>query len=325
MKKSFLVLCLITAGALAACSNPNADWQKANQQNTVAAYQQFIQQHPNDARVPQARNRIDALNDEQAWTTAKNANTLDAYQQYLQQEPNGMHATDAQDKVNALQADAAWQNAQSTNTAAGYQDFLQKYPNASQAAQAQDALKKLTGFQALLASTRSKTPSSAYGSLRANSSAAASLSMSTMIRLPLPSVKGPPITILPLLATGPTYARWRGRTVGLSAAPLGPSWPMITNNMPFLPLLGEVSTRGAHRPSARWEVSVAARAALCVPPLVQESFAQLRRSLLALSLSKERVGERSGGRFTRSARSDRGTAEFRLTSPAARDARGDLS
>ena len=56
MKKSFLVLCVITAGVLAACSNPNGDWQTATQQNTVAAYQQFIQQHPNDARVQQARN-----------------------------------------------------------------------------------------------------------------------------------------------------------------------------------------------------------------------------------------------------------------------------
>ena len=156
VKKSFLVLCVITAGALAACSNPSADWQKANQQNTVAAYQQFIQQHPNDARVAQARNRISALNDEQAWSEAQKANTLDAYQQYLQQQPNGMHAADAQDKVNSLQQDAAWQSASSTNTAAAYQDFLQKYPNSPHASDAQDALKKLTGYQALLYSTRSK-------------------------------------------------------------------------------------------------------------------------------------------------------------------------
>ena len=157
MKKSFLVLCVITAGALAACSNPSADWQKANQQNTVAAYQQFIQQHPNDARVAQARNRINGLKDDQAWAAAQSANTLDAYQQYLTQEPSGMHAADAQDKINALQADAAWSSAQSTNTAAGYQDFLQKYPNSPHASDAQDALKKLTGYQALLGSTRSKT------------------------------------------------------------------------------------------------------------------------------------------------------------------------
>jgi len=157
VKKSFLVLCVITAGMLAACSSPNADWQKATQQNSVAAYQQFIQQHPNDARAEQARNRINALQDEQAWNTAKSANTLDSYQQYLQQEPNGMHAADAQDKVNGLQQAAAWQTAQNTNTAQGYQDFLSKYPNAPQAGDAQAALKKLTGFQLLLASTRSKT------------------------------------------------------------------------------------------------------------------------------------------------------------------------
>lgn len=68
-----------------------------------------------------------------------------------------MHAADAQDKVNGLQQAAAWQTAQSTNTAQGYQDFLSKYPNAPQASDAQAALKKLTGFQLLLASTRSKT------------------------------------------------------------------------------------------------------------------------------------------------------------------------
>jgi hypothetical protein len=157
VKKSFLVLCVITAGALTACSNPTADWQKANQQNSVAAYQQFIQQHPNDSRVAQARNRINALQDEQAWTTAQNTNTLDGYQQYLQAEPNGMHAADAQDKVNSLQSDAAWSSAQSTNTAAAYQDFLQKYPNSPHASDAQAALKQVTGYQALLGSTRSKT------------------------------------------------------------------------------------------------------------------------------------------------------------------------
>jgi outer membrane protein assembly factor BamD (BamD/ComL family) len=157
VKKSFLVLCVIVAGALVACSSPNADWQKANQQNTVAAYQQFIQQHPSDARVEQARNRINALNDQQAWNAAQSANTLDGYQQYLQQNPNGMHAADAQDKVNSLQQDTAWQTAQSTNTAAGYQDFLQKFPNSPHAADAQDALKKLTGYQVQLGSTRSKT------------------------------------------------------------------------------------------------------------------------------------------------------------------------
>jgi hypothetical protein len=44
-----------------------------------------------------------------------------------------------------------------------------------------------------------------------------------------------------------------------------------------------------------------------------------------LSLSKERARERFRGRFARPVRSGCGRAQFRLTSPAARDARGGLS
>src|SRR4029077_12297454 len=47
--------------------------------------------------------------------------------------------------------------------------------------------------------------------------------------------------------------------------------------------------------------------------------------LWPLSLSEERVRERSDGCFTTSIRSDCGTAKFRLPSPAARDIRADLS
>jgi hypothetical protein len=60
------------------------------------------------------------------------------------------------------------------------------------------------------------------------------------------------------------------------------------------------------------------------PSLRQPSFKMTTKAPL-LPQSKERVRERSGGRFTRPARSGCGTAKFRLTSPAARDARGDLS
>lgn len=158
MKKSLLlVLCVVAAGVLVACSSPNADWQKASSQGTVAAYQTFIQEHPNDPRAQQARNRISALKDEKAWAGAKSANTLSGYQDYLQQFPQGMHAAEAQDTVNSMQESADWQSAQSAGTAQALQDFLQKYPNAPQAQQAMHQLDKLTGYQAELGAFRSKT------------------------------------------------------------------------------------------------------------------------------------------------------------------------
>ena len=142
--------CILAAAALAACSSPNADWQKASSQGTVAAYQHFIERHPGDPRVQQARNRIDALKDEQAWGSAKSAGTLAAYQQYLQQFPNGAHVAEAQSGITGLEQASAWQSAQSAGTVAAYQSFLQNFPNAPQAAQAQTEVNKLAGFQAEL-------------------------------------------------------------------------------------------------------------------------------------------------------------------------------
>ena len=158
MKKTsigFYAACAM-AVTLAACSSPNADWNQASAQNTVAAYQSFIQRHPGDPRVQQARNRIEALKDGQAWYAAKSAGTVEAYQQYLQQYPDGAHASDAQNGITTLKQSAAWQSAQSAGTAAAYQAFLQNYPNAPQAGQAQAEINKLAGYQALLGVYRSQ-------------------------------------------------------------------------------------------------------------------------------------------------------------------------
>ena len=75
---------IVTAAILAACSSAESDWKKADSQNTTAAYQDFLTQHPNDAHAQDARDRIKKLEDEQAWADAQKTNTADAYQQYLQ-------------------------------------------------------------------------------------------------------------------------------------------------------------------------------------------------------------------------------------------------
>ena len=159
MKKTSIgvyAACILAAATLAACSSPNADWNKASAQNTVAAYQLFIQHHPGDPRVEQARNRIDALKDAQAWRAARSAASVEAYQHYLQQYPDGAHAAAAQSAITTLKQSAAWQSAQSAGTAAAYQAFLQNYPNAPQAGQAQAEINKLAGYQALLGVYRSQ-------------------------------------------------------------------------------------------------------------------------------------------------------------------------
>lgn len=149
---------LSTVVVLLACSSPELDWKKADAQGTVAAYQAFLKDHPNNAHADEARDRIHALEDEQAWAEAQKTNTLESFQQYLQNQPKGMHSTAAQDRVAALERAAAWKVAQASATAPVLQEFLQKYPQGPEADQARAQLQtfKAGEYRVQLAAFRSK-------------------------------------------------------------------------------------------------------------------------------------------------------------------------
>lgn len=166
MRRSSLasfVVCLLATGALVACSSPNADWQKASDRGTVAAYRHFIEQHPNDPRVQQARDRIAGLEDTQAWQTANSAGTEQAYRHYLRRYPDGAYTAQAQGALTRLKEASAWRSAKSAGTAAAYQAFVHAFPNAVEASRAQAEIDKLAGYQVELGR---------YGSASAASAAA---------------------------------------------------------------------------------------------------------------------------------------------------------
>lgn len=134
-------LCFATAAALiVACSSAESDWNQASQTNTVAAYQDFLNKHPDDQHAAQAKQQIATLQDNQAWATAQQANSAQGYQQYLSSMPNGAHAQEAHDKLTALQATDAWNSTKNNPTEASLNSFLQMYPNAPEAQDARQML-----------------------------------------------------------------------------------------------------------------------------------------------------------------------------------------
>jgi hypothetical protein len=139
-----LGLGLLAAAALAACSSSEADWNQANTQGTVAAYQAFLNKHPNDQHDAAARQRIQTLQDDDAWKSAQTTNTVESYQQYITAQPNGAHVQDAHDRITGFERASAWQTAKATGTEAALQDFLQKYPTGPEADQAKAQLQQLT-------------------------------------------------------------------------------------------------------------------------------------------------------------------------------------
>lgn len=142
--KTSRIACLLLAGLLLACGSSEADWRKADAQGTVAAFQKFLADHPRDAHAPQARARIEALQDQQAWAQAQQGGTVESFQQYETGQKEGLHLAEARDRIADLQRAAAFKVAQSEATPTAYQDFLQKYPQGPEADQARAQLQKLT-------------------------------------------------------------------------------------------------------------------------------------------------------------------------------------
>lgn len=141
---------------LAACSSAQSDWQQTNASDTVSAYQEFLQKHPNTPQSVEARNRIHALLDEEAWTRARQVNTVQSYQNYLQEQPSGIHAAEAKDNIASNERSVAWLAASSTDTPESFEAFLQKYPQGPEADKAKARLAQLTGFRVQLATFRSE-------------------------------------------------------------------------------------------------------------------------------------------------------------------------
>ncbi len=141
--KKLGTISLLLALLLIACSSSEADWQKATAANTVAAYQDFLKEHPNGPNADEARSKIHVLQDDQAWMDAMSANTEAGFQQYVKAQPAGAHVSDAQEKITGFERAAAWQTASADGSASALQAFLEKYPTGPESDQAKAELQKL--------------------------------------------------------------------------------------------------------------------------------------------------------------------------------------
>jgi hypothetical protein len=149
---------LLAAVALLACGSVQEDWNKASAQNTLTAYQEFLNQHPNTDLAVQAQSRIHALEDAEAWSHALNTNTVEAFRQYLKARPNGLHAAESSARISGFERADAWKAAQADGGAPALQAFLQRYPQGAEAdrARAQLAQLKAAAYRVQVAAFRAR-------------------------------------------------------------------------------------------------------------------------------------------------------------------------
>ncbi|MCK6371971.1 MAG: SPOR domain-containing protein [Gammaproteobacteria bacterium] len=138
------VVVTVAVALVSACSNPEADWQQAEAENTEAAYQAFLDQHPDGEWAQRAQAELDAIKDQREWAAAQTLDTIEAYNNYLLAHPTGRHMGEARQRIAELETEASWQAAAAAGTKEALEDFLLRYADAPQAEQARNQLAALS-------------------------------------------------------------------------------------------------------------------------------------------------------------------------------------
>jgi len=129
--------------ALCGCATTTRDWEEANRQGTIEAYEQFLKVHPDADQTNQAKRRLEELRIAEDWDIAKSTNTIDAYRVFLSQQPVSKYAKMARAKLDQLVSENDWKHAKSMGTIASYEEFLQKHPKSGQAPNAEQSIQQL--------------------------------------------------------------------------------------------------------------------------------------------------------------------------------------
>jgi len=114
LRSQWIVVWIIAAGVLAACSRQESGWRSAAAEDSVAAYARYLEDFPAGAHASEARARVAELMEQEAWSRANRLQTPEAWQRYLGEWPDGRHAQAARRQlalfvpVGVPAAGAAW-------------------------------------------------------------------------------------------------------------------------------------------------------------------------------------------------------------------------
>jgi hypothetical protein len=102
MRGIIVVPWILAALAAAACSRQEAGWEAARRENTIPAFQEYLDRFPAGAHRAQARKALLALRESEAWARTDRLGTPEALQRYLGEWPDGAHAADARLRLQAF-------------------------------------------------------------------------------------------------------------------------------------------------------------------------------------------------------------------------------
>jgi len=137
------ILCLLLALVLVGCDSQDADWEEAQEKDTITAYEAFAEAYPESPEAEQAQSRIETLRAEQAWTEARQRNTLEAYRGFVEAHPEADMVDEARTRLETLERETTWQDLADSDDVAALRAFATDYADSREAELARERIREL--------------------------------------------------------------------------------------------------------------------------------------------------------------------------------------
>jgi len=137
------ILCLLMALALVGCDRQGAEWEEAQEKDTITAYEAFAESYPESPEADQARSRIETLRAEQAWSDARQRDTVEAYRGFIEAHPDAATVDVARSRLQTLEREAAWQDLADSENAGALRAFAANYAGSPEAELARERISEL--------------------------------------------------------------------------------------------------------------------------------------------------------------------------------------
>ena len=137
------ILCLLMALVLVGCDRQGAEWEEAQEKDTITAYEAFAESYPESPEADQARSRIETLRAEQAWSDARQRDTVEAYRGFIEAHPDAATVDVARSRLQTLEREAAWQDLADSENAGALRAFAANYAGSPEAELARERISEL--------------------------------------------------------------------------------------------------------------------------------------------------------------------------------------
>lgn len=137
------LICLLLIIVVSACSRHDALWEEARDEDSVAAYEAYLERYPDGPRAQQARSRARTLQVEQAWRDARERDSRSAYETFLESWPDSEFADEARSRIAARQRAETWRSLAASDDIARLEAFAEQHRGSPEASLAADRIAAL--------------------------------------------------------------------------------------------------------------------------------------------------------------------------------------